>query len=123
MWVLRQCAMFVLVLMSSIAPATACMLPDAQMSAEERACCRMMKSQCEQMQMPASHGCCQKTPQTAQAISPNASKASIDPVAVTDVWLTASELLNPITVVSGLVDRLEYSPPQSPPSAVSILRI
>ena len=117
----RQFGVLLLLLASSLAPAMACMVPDAQMSTQERACCRMMKSQCEQMQMPASHGCCQKTPQTAQAISPNASKASIDPVAVTDVWLTASELLNPITVVSGLVDRLEYSPPQSPPSAVSIL--
>ena len=44
-----------------LSPVVACMAPEAQMSAAERACCHIMKSECGQMQMPASHGCCQKT--------------------------------------------------------------
>jgi hypothetical protein len=53
----------VLLLVSCLAPAMACVVSNAEMNTEERACCRMMKNQCEQMDnMPASHGCCQKTP-------------------------------------------------------------
>ena len=43
-----------------LSPVVACMAPEAQMSAAERACCHIMKSECGQMRMPASHGCCQK---------------------------------------------------------------
>jgi hypothetical protein len=44
-----------------LSPVVACMAPEAQMSAAERACCHIMKNECGQMRMPASHGCCQKT--------------------------------------------------------------
>jgi hypothetical protein len=99
------------------------MVPDAQMSAQERACCRMMKDQCGQMEMPASHGCCQKTPQRVYVNAPAANTVTVHSVAVTAIWLTASELLNPTAIVARWVDRPEYSPPKSPPSAGSILRI
>jgi hypothetical protein len=62
MRIFRQLGALVLLLASCLAPAMACMVPDAQMSTEERACCRAMKNQCGQMEMLASHGCCQKTP-------------------------------------------------------------
>jgi hypothetical protein len=35
---------------------------DAQMNTEERACYRMMKNQCGQMDMPASHGLLPESP-------------------------------------------------------------
>jgi hypothetical protein len=110
-------------LMSCVAPAMTCMVPDAQMSAQERACCRMMNDQCGQMEMAASHGCCQKTPQKVYINAPVAKTATVRPVAVTAIWLTASEMLNPNAIVARWVDRPEYSPPKSPPSTVSILRI
>jgi hypothetical protein len=59
---LRQFSVLVLLLVSCVAPAMACMVPDAQMNPQDRACCRVMNSQCGQMEMPASHGCCHKTP-------------------------------------------------------------
>ena len=62
MRVIRQLGVLVLLLVSWLTPAMACMVPDAQMNTEERACCRAMKNQCGRMEMPASHGCCQKTP-------------------------------------------------------------
>ena len=99
------------------------MLPDAQMSAQERACCRMMKDQCGQMEVAASHGCCQKTPQGVYISAPAAKTETIHPVTVAAIWLSTSELLNPNAIVVRWVDRPEYSPPKSPPSAVSILRI
>ena len=44
-------AVVVLLLVSYLTPAMACMVPDEQMNAEERARCRAMKNQCEQMEM------------------------------------------------------------------------
>jgi len=123
MRVLRQFGVLVLLLVSCLAPAMACMLPSAQMSTQERACCRMMKNQCGQMEMPASHGCCQKTPPSVHDNALDTKTVALHPVAVTTVWLTASELLNPTTAVIGWVESPEYSPPKSPPSTVFILRI
>lgn len=123
MTALRQFGVLVLLLVSCVAPAMACMIPDAQMSAEERICCRMMKGQCGQMEMPASHGCCQKTPQSVYINAPAPKTGPVHPVTVTAIWLAASELVNPNASVARWVDRPEYSPPKSPPSTVSILRI
>ena len=123
MRVLRQFGVLVLLLVTCLAPAMACMLPDAAMSTQERACCRMMKNQCGQMGMPASHGCCQKTPPSVHDNALDTKTIALHPDAVTTIWLVASELLHPTTAVAGWVEHAEYSPPKSPPSAVSILRI
>jgi hypothetical protein len=123
MRVLRQFGVLVLLLVTCLAPAMACMLPDAAMSTQERACCRMMKNQCGQMGMPASHGCCQKTPPSVHDNALDTKTVALHPVAITTIWLVTSELLDPTTAVAGWVEHPEYSPPKSPPSAVSILRI
>jgi len=85
----RQFGVLVLLLVSCLAPAMACMVPDAQMSIEERACCRMMKNQCGQIEMPASHGCCQKTPPSVHDNALDTKTAAFHPVAVIAIWLTA----------------------------------
>ena len=118
-----QFGVLVLLLVSCLAPAMACMVPDAQMSIEERACCRMMKNQCGQMEMSASHGCCQKTPPSVHDSALDTKIVAFHPVAVIAIWLTASELLNPSSAVTGWVAHPDYSPPKSPLSTVSILRI
>jgi hypothetical protein len=123
MTALSKFGVLVLLLVSCLAPAMACMTPDAQMAAEERACCRMMKNQCGQMEMPASHGCCQKAPLGVLSSALATTTVAFHPVAVTSVWLAASELLNPATVAAAWIERPEYSPPKSPPSTVYILRI
>ena len=121
--ILRQFGVLVLLLATCLTPAMACMLPGAQLTTEERACCRMMQNQCGQMDMPASHGCCHKAPPNVsdgtlptKATTPNAA-------AITVIWLTSSELLNPASSVTGWVEHHDYSPPESPPSTISILRI
>lgn len=119
---LRQFGVLVLLLVSSLTPAMACMLPGAQMSAEERACCRMMQDQCGQMEMPASHGCCHKAPPTSYEKA-LATRAEAHLVSVTVIWLTPAELLNANSFVIGWVENHDYSPPQSPTSTISILRI
>jgi hypothetical protein len=123
MRVLRQFGVLVLLSVTCLAPAMACMVPNAQMSTQERACCRMMKNQCGQMEMPASHGCCQKTPPSVHDNALDTKTVALHPVVVTAIWLTTSELLNPASVAVEWVERPEYSPPKSPPSTVSILRI
>jgi hypothetical protein len=120
---LRQFGVLLLVLVSCLAPAMACMVPDAQMSAQERTCCRTMKDQCGQMEMPASHGCCQKTPQGVRDSALDTKTIAIHPVVGPVIWLAASELVNPTSAVIGWVEHSDYSPPKSPPSTISILRI
>jgi hypothetical protein len=93
------------------------------MSMEERACCRMMNDHCGQMEMTASHGCCQKTPQSVYINAPAAKIERVHPVGAMASWLTISDLANPNAIVASWVDRPEYSPPNSPPSTVSVLRI
>ena len=120
---LRQFGVLVLLLLSCVAPAMACMVPDEQMSAQERACCRMMKNQCGQMEMPASHGCCQKTPPGVRDNALDTKAITLHPVAAPVIWLAAFELVNPASSVTGWVEHLEDSPPQSPPTTIPILRI
>src|SRR5271170_167720 len=119
----RQFAVVLLWLVSYLTPAMACMFSDVQMNAEERACCRAMKNQCEQMGMPASHGCCQKTPQSAHDNALDTKAVPDHPVAVAMIWLTAAEWFHPTPVTAGWVEQIDYSPPQSPPSSISVLRI
>ena len=121
MKILRQLGVLVLLAATFVSPAMACMTPSAPMTAEERSCCRMMHNQCEQMGMSASHGCCQKVPRNIYAI-PATKADSLHSVVITFVWLASLELLNP-TSATGRVEHHDFSPPQSPPSTISILRI
>jgi hypothetical protein len=93
-----------------------------QMNAEERACCRAMKNQCEQMGMPASHGCCEKTPQSAHDNALVTKAVTFHPVVVAMVWLTVVKSLHSTLMTAGWVEQIDYSP-QSPPSSISVLRI
>jgi hypothetical protein len=123
MRVLRQLGVLLLLLVSCLAPAMACMVPDAQMSAQERACCRIMKDQCGQMEMPASHGCCHKTSPGVRDNALDNKTITFHPAVVAVIWLSAYELVNPPLAAAEWVESPGYSPPQSPPSAISILRI
>src|SRR5271163_2252652 len=124
MRVLRQFGVLVLLLVSCLAPAMACMVSSAEMNIEERACCRTMKNQCGQMgNMPASHGCCQKTPPSVHDNALDTKTVTFHPVVASVIWLSALELVNPASTVVGWVEHSDYSPPESPPSTISILRI
>jgi hypothetical protein len=123
MRILRQLGVLVLLLVSCLAPAMACMVPNAEMSTQERACCHAMKNQCGQMEMPASHGCCQKTPASVHGNALDTKTVTLHPVVVAVVQLAAFELVNPASAVIGWVEHPDYSPPKSPPATISILRI
>jgi hypothetical protein len=123
MRVLRQFGVMVLLLASCLAPAMACMVPDVQMSTEERACCRTMKNECGQMEMPALHSCCQKAPSSVHDNALDTKTVVFHPVVTPIIWLAAFELADPAAIVTGWVERPAYSPPKPPPSTISILRI
>jgi hypothetical protein len=120
--ILRQFGVLVLLLVTCLAPAMACMTPDTQMNAQERACCRAMSSQCGQGKMPASHGCCQKTPASLHNNALDRKAIAFHPIVESAAWLAAYELVDPTSTVAGWVERPDYSPPKSPPSTISILR-
>ncbi|HTF64244.1 MAG TPA: hypothetical protein VK638_16290 [Edaphobacter sp.] len=120
---LRQFGVLVLLLATCLAPAMACMVPTAAMSTQERVCCRMMKNQCGQIGMPASHSCCQKIPPSVHDIALDTRPITFHPVVAPVIWLAAPELVNPASAVAGWVEHSDYSPPKSPPSTISILRI
>lgn len=118
----RQFGTPILLLVSYLTPAMACMLPAAQMTAQEQACCRMMHNQCEQMDMSMSHGCCQKAPRAIYAV-PATKAETVHFVAVSVGDVLAFDLLKTISVSAIWVDHPEDSPPQSPSATISILRI
>lgn len=120
---LRQLGAILLLLISSAAPVMACMRVDAQMSAPERACCRMMKNQCGDMQMPESHGCCHKSLQSVDQNALQARSVALRPFSAILVTMAAFDLLVPHSVSAEWVESPQYSPPKSPPSSVSVLRL
>jgi hypothetical protein len=120
----RQFGAILLLLVSFMAPAMACMASNAQMSAEERACCRVMKNQCGQMtDMPASHGCCKKTPKTISEAAITTNTITIHPLAFAVVLASSFDLLAPHDAIASWVQRAEHSPPKPPPSSITVLRI
>jgi hypothetical protein len=121
--VVRQFGIVILFLASYLTPAMACMVSAVEMNAEERVCCQAMQNQCEQMGMPASHGCCQKAPHSILDNALATKAVTYHPVAVAAIWLTASEWLYPTPIAAGTVECADSSPPQSPPNSISVLRI
>ena len=119
----RQLGIVMLLLVSYLTPAMACVVSATQMNVEERACCRAMHNQCEQMGMPASHGCCQKVPQSVHNDALATNGVTYHPILVATVWLATTEWFRPTLVSAGWVEHPSCSPPQSPPASISILRI
>jgi hypothetical protein len=99
------------------------MAPDAQMTTEERACCHMMKDQCGQMEISTSSNCCTKALAGDQNNALKTDTASLHPAAFVAIWVSSFDLLAPQEASSVRAQRPEHSPPKSPPSAITILRI
>jgi hypothetical protein len=125
MKVLRQFALILTVLLPLVAPTMVCALPHAHLSRAERACCRQMSGHCGSGAMTTCKGCCQREVPTANtwnaATQPNSANALIDVSAVAAVHCT---VLLPIpATLSGYSQWIDRSPPQSPPSAITVLRV
>jgi hypothetical protein len=117
----RQIGLLALLLISYVAPVMACMRVDARMSAPERACCRMMKGQCGEMEMPGSHGCCHKTA-TSGDHALRTGTVALHPAMGFAVLLAPTGLPDASTSATWIRGP-QHSLPKSPPYSVSILRI
>lgn len=121
----RHFTLIAAILLPLLAPAMACVLPGAQLSAAERACCKQMKNQCGDTDMPASHGCCHKDLSVSGYLS--AVPASSTPFHVLANAVISGQArvldLHDALTDRGTVLRYQVTLPQSPPSAISILRI
>jgi hypothetical protein len=121
---LRQFGTILLLLVFCVAPVKACLAPDAEMTTEERACCRMMKNQCGQsMEMPASHDCCKKAPKTVSEAVIKTNTITIQPLTLDVALVSSFDLVAPHDAITGWVQRPEHSPPKPPASSITILRI
>jgi hypothetical protein len=117
---IRQFAVIVAILLPLVSPAMACVLPDAQLTPAERACCKQMATHCGHMQMPMAHGCCQKDVPAA-----NRWIASV-PVYVGLSATAGLPVIVRLPLPSGVPDNVAQPAltlPQSPPAVLSILRI
>ena len=120
---LRQFGVVLLLLVSFVAPAMACMASDVGMTAEERACCRMMNNDCGQMEMSASHDCCKKTSGTLHDTALRSDSIPFQQLVAVPVWVSSLDLFPPQDITNGWFQRPEHSPPKPPPSIISALRV
>jgi len=110
-------------LLSLVAPAVACMAPEGQMTVDEQMCCRVMKSQCGQMEMPASHDCCKKSQDSIRESALKTDSKSFHLTFAVVLCVSCLELFSPHDTRNAWVQRPEHSPPKLPAASISILRV
>ena len=116
---LRQLALTFALWLPLIGPAMACVLPGAQMTAAEMACCKQMTAECGNATMPASHGCCHKEVANSGYLKTAYANVTLATAAVSGVAPTIQCV---VTRDSFVLPGKSFVP-QSPPGAISILRI
>lgn len=121
---MRQFGALLLLLVSFVGPAMACISPNAEMTTEERACCRMMKNDCGQfMDMPASHDCCKQLPKTLCETAFKTDPVTLHPVTFAILVFSSCELFVTQDAMEGWVHCPQYLPQKAPSSSISVLRL
>jgi len=112
-----------LLLMMLGVPAMACVIPDAQLTAAEKACCRQMAHQCSKMKMPSGQSCCETTvkPQQSAMLKP-ASILSDHPIVVDIAPVAMAAAPEPVQAYS-TIRALRHPPPGAHAPTIEILRI
>ena len=100
-------------------PVMACLVPDVEMTAAERECCKHMAQQCGSMNMPSSHSCCQTEVRQSSPML-HVERAQVAPQLMAAMIVTVATI-EPIESHVTFTER--HPPPESPPSSSSILRI
>jgi hypothetical protein len=119
----RHFGVILLLLLSCAAPLMACVTPEAEMTAAERACCRVMRNQCGEMEMPVSQDCCAKAPPAVFETALKSSPVGVQPVGAMVLWVDAFDVLTRDSASQASIQSPEHSPPKSPPVAITVLRI
>ncbi len=83
----------------------------------------MMQGHCGQMDMPGSNNCCKKAPKGVSDSALKTDTVTLHPVTFAIAWMSSFDLLAPENASRVWIQRPEHSPPEPPPSAITILRI
>jgi hypothetical protein len=104
-------------------PAMACLMPNAELTEQEKSCCRKMANECGSLGMHGDHSCCQKTRQQDAAVVKDVTHFTFSQsaVQVADVDLQLSCALSIGHTFAP--ERLRHPPPQFSSLFVEILRI
>ena len=105
-------------------PAMACVIPDAQLSDAEKACCRQMKGDCGKMEMPNGHSCCETTikPQQAAMLKP-APILRDHQIVLAVVPMAMAANPQQIQAAYSTIRALRHPPPEAYAPTIEILRI
>src|SRR6185312_11313282 len=123
MKIVRHFALIFAVCLPLLAPAMACSIPGVRMTRAEMACCKHMTAECGNAAMPVSHGCCHKDlPVLGHFKGVPTSSAHLMSVGNT-AGFGVAPTVHLIALHRSSAPQHETSPPQSPPAAISVLRI
>ncbi len=102
----------------------ACVIPDAQLTEAEKACCRQMAHQCGKMQMPNGHSCCDTTvkPQQSVMLKPTPN-LNYDPVVLDLILVAITPAPQQVSVGMSVIRAWRHPPPDPEAPSVEILRI
>lgn len=118
---MRKFGVVMLAMLTFGLPAMACLSPEDQMTQQERECCKRMAAMCGRGAMPASHSCCKtiiRPGKDAVVEKTQPAIPALDVVIVEDVFDSAQVL-----AAVAMTSLITPSPPESPPSAIPVLRI
>jgi hypothetical protein len=122
----EKIAVFALAGLFAGLPVMACVVPNAEMTAAERECCKKMAGQCGDMGMAKSHPCCQTnaTPADFHALKTASSQLhhvglvllhALPPMSQTDTYSSLAQRSSRVSCT--------HSPPGLESLATTILRI
>jgi hypothetical protein len=116
----RTFAFVLLAIIVTGVPTLACFVPDAQLTAEERDCCKHMADMCGPRLMPTSHSCCKTAIRGNEDVRIEQQRSTAPAM---DVVTVVSELTQPAIINASLSISIAASPPESLPSSIPVLRI
>ena len=105
-------------------PAMACLAPEAQLTEQEKACCREKADQCGEMDMVGDATCCFKTVQQhGTAILKDPRQISVPQFSSQVAMLQSQLLMAAFVELASGPERLRHPPPRSARPTIEILRI
>ena len=125
MKLLSNISVTLLALLVFAVPTMACLTPDAQLTDEEKTCCREMANQCGDTEMSSDHSCCQKLiiQHHDLAVVKEISRFVVPQVSLHAATVEASFHLHASMPLAFLLDRLRHPPPEPVTPSIEILRI
>jgi hypothetical protein len=106
-------------------PAMACLLPVAQLTQEEKACCRSMAGMCDEMGKNSSHSCCVKVrTNNPSYVIAKAGSSSVQQLPVTPLLFAAVHSAVPTAaMLIFMPTEFGYPPGHSPPGLPDLIAL